>query len=85
MITERMDGTTAGRDVAPAPPDAVAQRGKVNVSGSERAASTVIGGVPISGFVGRWRSAGDAALALLWEMIRPFARARRQSRQRAAA
>jgi uncharacterized membrane protein len=71
MIAERTNGTTAGRGGAPAPPGAVARRDRVNVSELERAASAVLGGVLIAEFLGRRRSAGAPALALIGaELVR---------------
>ncbi len=68
---ERAKAMTAGRDAAPAPPGAVAQRERVNVSELERAASALLGAVLLVGFIGRRRSAGGAALGLVGaELVR---------------
>jgi hypothetical protein len=69
-IAERTNGTTAGRGGAPAPPDADAQRDRVNVSELERVGSAILGGVLIARSLRR-RSAGGPALALLGaELVR---------------
>lgn len=71
VAAERPKAATAGRDAAPAPPGAGAQRERVNVSELERAASAVLGGVLLAGFIGRRRSAGGAALGLVGaELVR---------------